>query len=135
MNVPRGVGNNIYVFGETDPNATRQNRIVEIDQWGMTLTQALGEVKGTNAETADPRQIYVMRERYDDQGNAEKDLAIFHLDASDPRAYVYGDRFVMQPRDVIHIGTQPITNWSRFVGQILPNGIAGLIQPAPYILN
>lgn len=130
LNVPRGAGNKLFIIGEA-----KEPQTVLMDVWGMSLTEALGEVKGLNLETADPRQIYVIREAATFDIAHPEQLALFHLNASDPRAYVYGDRFVMQPRDVIFVGTQPVTNWNRFIAQFLPAGTAGLVQPSPYLID
>ena len=129
LTIPRNHANQLYVMGEVVEPKT-----LTISAAGMNLTEALGEVKGLEAESADSSKIYVLREHVGVQQDKRK-LSIYHLDGSDPKTYVYATKFKVQPQDVVYIGTQEVTNWSRFINQLLPIGFSALIQPAPYILR
>ncbi|MDG1286990.1 MAG: polysaccharide biosynthesis/export family protein [Rickettsiales bacterium] len=129
LHIPRNHANQIYVMGEVfDP------KTLTMHPTGMNLTEALSAVRGLNPRTAKPSTIYVMRE-YAARSEGKRDVSVYHLDASNPKSYVYGSQFKLQPQDVVYIGSQTITDWSRFITQLLPGGIAGLVQPAPYVLN
>lgn len=129
LNIPRNHANQLFVIGEAMDAKT-----LTLNPSGTNLTQALGEVKGLNPETAKPSAVYVLREHVGRRAD-KREVSVYHMDASDPKSYVFATKFAMQPQDVIYIGSRDITDWGRFIGQLLPGGIAGLVQPAPYILN
>jgi polysaccharide export outer membrane protein len=123
LHLPRNHGNQIFITGEV-----MEPKTILLDSPNATLTEVLSEVQGLDAKTADPSAVYVLREQ-------PMQTAIYQLNLEDAQGYLYGDRFRMQPRDVVFIGSRPITQWSRFVEQLLPGAIATLAQPAPYIVR
>lgn len=125
LHLPQNHGNKMFVVGEA---ATPKSIVLESNT--VTLTEAIGAVSGLNPKTADPSAVYILREQ-----DSSSRVKIFHLNASNPTAYVHADKFIIKPRDVLFIGTRNITDWARFAGQLLPGAIAGLAQPAPYILQ
>ena len=128
LHIPRGHGNKMFVVGEAvEPKAVVMERV------NVTLTEALDEVKGLDPKTANPEAVYVLREQL--KGGEETEVSVYRMDATDPRSYIYGDKFIMQPRDVLFIGSRDITDWGRFVEQLLPGSVAALVQPSPYILR
>jgi len=129
LTIPRNHANQIYVVGEVVEPKT-----LTMSAGNINLTEALGEVKGVNLDEGNASEIYVLREHV----GIEKDkrqLSIYHLDGGDPKNYVFASRFALNPQDVIYVGTQPVTDWARFINQLLPIGFSALIQPAPYILR
>ena len=56
----------------------------------LSLNDALGEVGGVNLSTANPRQIYVIR------NEAKGGQSIFHLDARTPTALALADGFALR---------------------------------------
>ncbi|MCJ0764335.1 polysaccharide biosynthesis/export family protein [Variovorax terrae] len=99
----------VYVMGEVlRPSAVlmRNSR--------LTLNDALGEVGGVNPNTANPRQVYVIRNN--DQGQP----AIFHLDAKTATALAMADGFALKPKDVVYVDPVPLVQWSRIINLILP---------------
>jgi polysaccharide export outer membrane protein len=129
IHVPRSHGNKLFITGEI---LTPKSVVMERDN--ITLTEVIDVVGGLNNITADPESVYVLREMPRLEGE-KIDVEIFQLDASDPRAYVYGDQFTMQPRDVVYVVSRDIADWSRFINQLLPMGLAAFAQPSPYIVN
>ncbi len=129
LTIPRNHANQLYVMGEVVEPKT-----LTINAAGMNLTEALGAVKGLNLDTGDASEIYILREHVGVQKDKRK-MSIYHLDGNNPKTYVYATKFNVQPQDVLYIGTQQVTNWSRFINQLLPIGFSALIQPAPYILR
>lgn len=129
LHIPRNHANKIFVMGEVRDPGT-----ITMHPMGMNLTETLSEAKGLNLITGKPSAIYVLREHV---GRSEKkrEVSVYQLNGSDPESYVYATKFQMQPQDVLYVGSQTITDWNRFINQLLPGGVAGLIQPAPYILN
>ncbi len=81
----------------------------------LTLAQALGEAGGVNPETGNARQIYVIRKGAN--GNAE----IYHLDASQPTAFVLAADFELKGRDMVFVDPAPIVRWNRVISMLLPS--------------
>lgn len=123
LHLPRNHGNKIFVTGEA-----MEPKSIVLDNKQATLTGVLTEVKGLNPKTADPSAVYVLRE-------AAGGTQIYQLNLEEAQGYIYGNRFYMQPLDVVFVGSRGVTDWSRFVEQLLPGAIATLAQPAPYIVR
>jgi polysaccharide biosynthesis/export protein len=79
----------------------------------LSLNDALTEVGGVNLGTANPRQIYVIR-------NETNGVAIFHLDARTPTAIAIADGFALRPKDVVYVDPVPLVQWNRVLSLILP---------------
>ena len=79
----------------------------------LSLNDALSEVGGVNLSTANPRQIYVIR-------NETDGVAIFHLDARTPTAIAIADGFALRPKDVVYVDPVPLVQWNRVLNLILP---------------
>lgn len=84
-----------------------------------TLADALYSEGGFSANTANPRQIYVLR------GSNEPSefgaVTAWQLDASKATNFVLATKMEMRPNDVVFIAEQPITRWNRVVQQIVPS--------------
>lgn len=100
----------VYLLGEV-PRPTSQ--VMRDGQ--LTLAEALGEAGGVAPESANPRQIYVIRRSK--QGHAE----IYHLDAASPVAYVLAAGFELKPRDMVFVDPAPIVRWNRVISMLLPS--------------
>jgi len=84
----------------------------------LSLNDALGEAGGVNMYTANPRQIYVIRNQ------PEGGHTIFHLDARTATALALADGFPLRPRDVVFVDPVPLVDWSRVANLILPSTAA-----------
>jgi polysaccharide biosynthesis/export protein len=105
--------NKVYVMGEiTKPSA------LIMHNGRLSLNEALGEAGGPNVLTANPGQIYVIRNT--PQGTP----AVFHLNASAPSALALADTFELRPRDVVYIDPVPLVNWNRIISLVLPSAQA-----------
>jgi polysaccharide export outer membrane protein len=79
----------------------------------LSLNDALTEVGGVNLTTANPRQIYVIR-------NETNGLSIFHLDARTPTAIAMSNGFALRPKDVVYVDPVPLVQWNRVLSLIVP---------------
>lgn len=120
LHIPRNHGNRIFITGEV-----LSPRTLTMHGRGMSLTEALTETGGLNPITAKPSNVYVLRST-PAPAPGEPDIIAYHLDATDPQGYVYADTFRMQPRDVVYVGTQAVTEWNRFLMQFLPISVTAL---------
>lgn len=82
----------------------------------MSLNDALSAAGGVNYGTANPRQIYVIRNRTDDTAPD-----IFHLDARTATSLALAERFPLQPKDVVYVDPVGLVMWSRIINLILPS--------------
>lgn len=81
----------------------------------LSLNDALGEAGGVDLGTANPRQIYVVRNT--PQGGQQ----IFHLDGRTATALALADNFPLEPKDVVYVDPVPLVRWNRIVSLILPS--------------
>lgn len=113
--------NRVFLMGEAmKPGA------LYIKAGKLSLTEALNdtqspvrESQGPNTQTATIGNIYVIRGAME-EGADPAHIRIYRLDTSTPVSYAVGDRFMLQPRDVIYISPSAITEWHRFFSQLLP---------------
>lgn len=84
----------------------------------LSLNEALGEAGGINQNSADPRQIFVIR------ASNTLDPEIYHLDARSPAAYALAEGFALRARDVIYVDPVPLVRWNRVISLILPSAQA-----------
>ncbi|BDB30055.1 capsular polysaccharide transporter [Cupriavidus sp. TA19] len=82
----------------------------------LTLSEAIGEAGGLNPNSANARELYVIRKSTD--GQAE----VFHLDGKSPVAFALAEAFELQPRDVVYVDAAGVVRWSRVINQLLPSG-------------
>lgn len=81
----------------------------------LTLNDALAEVGGVDLGTANPRQIYVVR---NEPAGGQK---IFHLDARTASSLALADGFDLEPKDVVYVDPVGLVRWSRIINLILPS--------------
>jgi polysaccharide biosynthesis/export protein len=115
----------VYVIGEV----FQQSRYTLPFEHKAVLADALIESSGgVSTLTGNPKQIYVLR------GGADlKDFApitALHLDAKNAANFLLATRLELRPKDVVFVGTQPITNWNRMLNQIIPSlGLSNINIP------
>lgn len=117
--IPLKSGDMVYVRGRDERKVTvmgeATNQVGVLMRNGkLSLNDALTEVGGINLTTANPRQIYVIR-------NEEKGgQSIFHLDAQTPTAIAMADGFDLRAKDVVFVDQVPLVQWNRVLNLILP---------------
>ena len=84
----------------------------------LTLNEALSEAGGINPNSADPRQIFVVRTANPEQPE------LYHLNAKSPLAYALSAGFELQARDVIYVDPVPLVRWNRVISLVLPSAQA-----------
>jgi polysaccharide export outer membrane protein len=112
VNVGTREDSRVYVMGEVKAPSALQMR----NNGRLSLNEALGDAGGPDLTTADPGQIYVVRNSPDNIDVQQ----VFNLNAKNPAALALADRFELQPRDVVYVDRVPLVTWSRVFGLILP---------------
>jgi polysaccharide export outer membrane protein len=100
----------VFVMGEvTLPTAAvmRDGR--------MSLTEALGLAGGPNQTTSNPSQIFVVR------STEQAKPLVFHLNAGSPQALAVGEKFELQPKDVVFVDSAGLVRWNRFISNLFPS--------------
>lgn len=101
-------GQKIYVLGEVSKSG-----FLPITDQKLTIADALALSGWLNADSADPRNIFVIRGDYTQP-------RIFWLDAKTPDRLLLAEHFSMQPRDILYVSSAPATRWNRVLNQLLP---------------
>jgi len=114
----------VYIIGEV----FQQSSFTLPFEHRAFLADALLESGGVLSLTGNPKQIYVLRGGADLKNFAP--ITALHLDAKNAANFLLATRLELRPKDVIFVGTQPITNWNRLINQIVPSlGLGNLNIP------
>ena len=115
----------VYLIGEVQ----LQSRFTLPFENQAFLADALLESGGgVLSFSGNPKQIYVLRGASDTK-NFES-ITAYHLDVTNAANFLLATRLELRPKDVIFVGTQPITNWNRIISQIIPSlGLSNLNVP------
>lgn len=108
VRVPTSEESSVYVLGEVGRPAA-----VPMVAGRVNLIHALAEVGGISPISAQSKGIYVIRPG-DDR------IKVWHLNARDPLALSFADRFPLQPRDIVFVDATNLAMWNRFVNLVLP---------------
>ncbi len=98
----------VVVVGET--GAQRQLSINAMDR--PTLSNTILGTSVLNTVTSDFSQLYVIRKK-------NKEFLAYHLDITNPARISLANSFEMRPDDIVFVAAQPLTLYSRALGQML----------------
>ena len=105
----------VYIIGEV----REQSRFTLPFDHKAFLADALLESGGVLSFSGSPEQIYVLRGGMGSRNL--KEITAFHLDATNAANFLLATHLELRPKDVVFVGTQPITNWNRIIKQIIPS--------------
>ncbi len=100
----------VYVMGEVNKPAT----ILPMRNGSLTLSQALSDSGSINPNTAEAKQLFVIRNSAGDQPQ------IYHLDATSPVSMVLANQFELQPKDVVYVDNNGLVRFNRVLNLLLP---------------
>lgn len=83
----------------------------------LSLADALAEAGGLNVNSADARQVYVIR-----GAGLEEAPWVYHINTRSPAMLAMADQFPLQPKDIVYVDTAPLAMWNRVISLILPSG-------------
>jgi len=101
--------NSIHVFGEVTEPGTY------FPDMNYSLTELLSSV-GINQLTANAKNVYVIREKYD----SFLEIDVFQLDIKNPINLVAGKKFKIKKGDIVYIPPTEIVKWNRTISLLLP---------------
>lgn len=107
--------NQAYVMGEVN----KPTAATPTTDGLLTLSDALSQAGFINQGTANPRQLYVIR-----QENGKP--LVYHLDSASPVSMLLANQFDLQPKDVVYVDNGPLVRFNRVLSLLLPAINAGL---------
>jgi polysaccharide export outer membrane protein len=108
--------NTAYVMGEVN----KPTAVAPTTDGKLTLSEALAQAGFLNQNTANPRQLYVIRQEKD------KKPQVYHLDSASPVSMLLANQFDLQPKDVVYVDNGPLVRFNRVLSLLLPAINAGL---------
>ena len=106
----------VYVIGEV----LQQSRYtLPFDHKAVLADALLESGGGVSSLTGNPKQIYVLRGAADLKNFAP--ITALHLDTTNAANFLLATRLELRPKDVVFVGTQPITDWNRMIKQLIPS--------------
>nr|WP_217446867.1 polysaccharide biosynthesis/export family protein [Cupriavidus basilensis] len=82
----------------------------------LTLNEAIGEAGGVNPNSADAKELYVIR------NDTEGGVQVFHLDGKSPVSLALAEGFELKPKDVVYVDAAGVVRWGRVINQLIPSG-------------
>ncbi len=113
VTVRRRVAREAYVMG-----SVKAPSVVDLAQEPVTLTQAVARQGGLDEMRADARGLFVFRQ-------PAGRTTVFKLDVSNPEGWLTGNRFPLQPGDVVYVTRSPLSKWNDTISRLLPTVYAG----------
>lgn len=117
LNVPSRQQNKVFVLGEV-----RRPSSKVMVKGRMSLAEAIGDSEGFDPVSSNPGEVYVIRGRYEAP-------RVYKLDASSADALLLAVQFQLEPLDVVFVSAYKLTDWNRFITQLLPT-VQGIWQMA-----
>jgi polysaccharide export outer membrane protein len=100
----------IYLLGEVNRPAT----VLPMRDGRLSLSEALSQAGSVNPNTADAKQLFVIRNSTSDKPE------IYHLDASSPTSMLLANQFPLQPKDVVYVDNNGLVRFNRVLNLLLP---------------
>ena len=100
----------VYILGEV--GAPRKMNITDIP---LSLSEALGEARGLNNNTAKGSQVFIIR-----QGTSSDEPVIYRADLSTPAGFLTAGEFYLADNDIIYVNANGTTRWNRVISQFFP---------------
>ena len=110
LSIARFNSQRVYLLGEVI-NPIKIN-ITDIP---LSLTEALGQTKGINNNTANGGEVFVIR-----QSNDNSPPRIFIADLSSPAGFLSAGSFYLSDNDVVYVNAKGTTRWNRVISQFFP---------------
>ena len=99
----------IYLLGEiTVP------KVINLSDIPLTLSDAIGQSKGLNTNTAEGEDVFVIRQ------NVAYGPRIFRVDLSSPAGFLSSGNFYLTDNDIVYVNAKGTTRWNRVISQFFP---------------
>jgi len=112
LHVPSAENQAVAVMGQVNRPGS-----IPLGNERMTLTDAISRSGGIDERSANPSGIFVIR----GQEQGDKLATVYQLDVRNAASFTLGNRFTLEPQDVIYVTTAPIARWNRVISLLLPS--------------
>ena len=110
VSIARFNSQKIYILGEViDPKK------INLTDIPLSLSDALGEVKGLNNNTSKGAEVFIIR-----QGLNKESAEIIKADLSSPTGFIDSGKFILRDNDIIYVNSNGTTRWNRVIAQFFP---------------
>ncbi len=113
LHVPSAENQAVAVMGQVNRPGS-----IPLGNERMTLTDAISRSGGIDERSADPSGIFVIRGK---EAPSDKLATVYQLDVTNAASFTLGNRFTLQPHDVVYVTTAPIARWNRVISLLLPS--------------
>ena len=110
LTVARFNSQKVFMLGEV----TRPEKI-NMSDVPLTLTDALGEVKGLSTNSANGSEVFIIR-----RGDTENEPLIFRANLDSPSGFIDAGRFYLKNNDIVYVNAKGTTRWNRVISQFFP---------------
>lgn len=110
LSIVRFNSQRVYLLGEVS-NPSKIN----ISDIPLSLSEALGQTRGINNNTAEGSEIFVIR-----QATKNSMPRIFRADLSSPAGFIAAGNFYLSDNDVVYVNAKGTARWNRVVSQFFP---------------
>jgi polysaccharide biosynthesis/export protein len=111
LNVPDNTQSRVFVLGEV-----MKPQPLLMNNGRLTLADAISRVTSVDSNSADPRQIYVIRRSLADPAKP----SVYRLNMTQVDAILLTTQFQLQPLDIVYVGTASSAHFNRVLSQLLP---------------
>jgi len=108
LSIARYNSQNVFLLGEVI--APMKINLTDIP---LTLSQALGEAKGLNPNTANGSDVFVIR------SNSSVPI-IFRADLSSPSGFFDASNFFLEHNDIVFVNAKSTARWNKVISQFFP---------------
>lgn len=112
----------VYVMGEVNRPAT----ITPMKDGRLTLSEALSQAGSLNLNTAEARQLYVIRGINVGHDTQPTNFQVYHLDATSPVSMLLANQFELKSEDIVYVDNGALVKFNRVLNMLLPAINAGL---------
>jgi len=99
----------IYLLGEV--TVPKEVNLTDIP---LSLSDAIGQSKGLNTNTAEGEDVFVIRQIFNQEPR------IFRVDLSSPAGFLSAGNFFLADNDIIYVNAKGTTRWNRVISQFFP---------------
>lgn len=110
VSIARFNSQKVYLLGEVMKPSK-----INLTDIPLSLSDALGEVKGLNNNTSNGSEVFIIR-----QGNNGSEPKIILADLSSPSGFINSGMFYLQDNDIVYINAKGTTRWNRVISQFFP---------------
>ena len=100
----------VYLLGEV----SKPSRI-SLTDIPLSLTEALGQTDGINNNTANGKEIFIIR-----KGSNDSPPRIFIADLESPAGFISAGNFYLSDNDIVYVNAKGTARWNRVISQFFP---------------